>query len=104
MPTVPKTGGVRRRFLISGGTPIIHEQIIDVGAYLGGIAIPFIFPVTVNLPTRAGQRVAIFLAPPQNRLMRRVHLSVRSEVRRRGDEPRRRGRADNLSAPGKRRF
>src|SRR5438270_12123565 len=71
----------------SGGrTPVGSKQIVDFGGDLGWVAVPFVFPVTVDFPIRAGQRVSILPAPQKNRLVGLVDELVRPVMGRHGNE------------------
>src|SRR5262249_48407590 len=59
-------------------------------------------PVTVNLPTWTCQRIPVVSAPPANRLMRLVELTVRAVMGRGGDRARWRGRGDHVAVAGER--
>src|SRR6185312_14178986 len=74
------SAAVRCSALFGGRTRIRHQQVEDIGADPRRIAVPFIFPVTVNLPVGTCQRVPAVRAPPADRLMGLVKSAVRPEM------------------------
>src|SRR5262249_41074645 len=68
----------------------------------GRVAVPFLQPVTVNLPVGTRRRIPVVGAPQTNRLVCLVELTVRPVMGRGGDPTSRGGRADNLAVPGER--
>src|SRR5262245_24305268 len=76
---------------------ICRKQVIDIGANLARVLVPVVLPMAVDFPLRTGELVPVGGAPLLNRAVRFVQSLIRSEMRRRRDEARRRGREDDLS-------
>src|SRR5262245_57447278 len=73
------------------------EQITDIGTDERRIGVPFRRPVAVDLPTRTCERAALRCDDIVQRIMCAFESIVRTEMRHRRDESRRRRRADELA-------
>src|SRR5262249_20177777 len=82
--------------------PVLAKQAEDIGADLGWVAVPVVFPVTVNLPIGAGQHMSVRGAPCADRLIRLVKQLVRPEMSCRSHQAWRRCREADLAMSGER--
>ena len=59
----------------------VIEQVENIGAYLGWIGVPTLLPMTINLPTNAGQPMSVHGTPVANVGVGVAKTRIRAEVR-----------------------
>src|SRR5262245_50474222 len=82
-------------------SPAGLHQVEDIRAYLGRVMIPFVQPMAVDFPARAGQSKPLTCTPLMNCLMGLSELAVGTKVSCRHDGAGRGGRTNDFAVRGK---
>src|SRR5947207_4429644 len=79
-----------------------HQLVEDVGANPGGIDVPLVLPMAVDLPVRARELLVVRGTPIPDRLVGRAELTIRPEVDHRRGKARWSGRPNDVASVRKR--